>query len=120
MRSVGQRVLNDRSAAKADAGGGQPPPCAGTSPPNAFLGAPPLPPAGRRPVDVAATFSFHRPPYNSIDHLHMHCIGANRARRAWPVDYLKAHTHHHCNPPYLYEGANQDRNHTPEFTEAAS
>jgi hypothetical protein len=36
---------------------------------------------------VPAVFLFHRPPFNSIDHLHLHCLGGGRRRR--PLDWAK-------------------------------
>jgi hypothetical protein len=39
-------------------------------------------------VACEASFVFHRPPYNSIDHLHLHCIGVHPRRRK-AIDYIK-------------------------------
>jgi hypothetical protein len=77
MRSVGQLVLNGRAAAASAADAA------------AKAAADPTttghPAALARPA--AASFCFHRPPYNSIDHLHLHCIGLSPLRR--PMGYLK-------------------------------
>lgn len=71
MRSVGQLVLNGRAAAAAANAAADP----STTDRPATLGV------------CAASFCFHRPPYNSIDHLHLHCIGLSPPRQL--TGYLK-------------------------------
>jgi diadenosine tetraphosphate (Ap4A) HIT family hydrolase len=45
-----------------------------------------------------ATFCFHMPPWNSIDHLHMHCVAATKSvslsdmNRQWFVNRIKYNT----------------------------